>query len=85
MKTHLIKDTGEVLLVSKPEELKEMHAKYYEKNKEQIDINNKEWYEKNKNRLGEKHICSCGGKYTFSHKNRHEKSKKHIKWVEENK
>jgi len=26
MKTHLIKDTGEVLLVSKPEELKEMQT-----------------------------------------------------------
>lgn len=36
-------------------------------------------YDKLKNSL--KHTCCCGGIYSGSHKHRHEKSKKHIQYI----
>jgi len=47
-------------------EILEHKKKYYEANREQI---NEKRYEK--------FDCPCGGKYTKTHKSRHEKSKKH--------
>jgi hypothetical protein len=35
------------------------------------------WRETHKERLGEKHICQCGGKYTTEHKTSHFKTKLH--------
>ena len=45
----------------------------------------KEHYDKNKVRIclkqAEKINCDCGGKYTYGHKSRHLKSKKHLKFI----
>ena len=56
---------------------KDKIKEYYEVNKDKI----KEYYEVNKDkillRLNEKFDCICGGKYSYCHKQRHCKSKKH--------
>ncbi len=48
-----------------------------------------QYYKNNKNELNEqrnqKHNCCCGGKYTCANKSRHEKSKKHCQYVNNNK
>jgi hypothetical protein len=59
---------------------KEYHKEYYENNKEQHKKLLKNWYNKNKNKLSEKHYCECGGKYTFQHKLKHERTSKHKKY-----
>ena len=54
---------------------------YYENNKENILLVDKQYREKNKEKLKEKHLekfnCQCGGKYIYSNKSKHEKSLKH--------
>ena len=55
---------------------------YYLVNKDKI----KKYYEDNKENINArktlKYNCSCGGKYTYSHKTEHTKSKKHITYIE---
>ena len=61
--------------------------------KEEAEIYNKEkcknYYYKNKEELkakaNEKFNCPCGGKYTYSSKKKHSKTKKHLKYLEEQK
>jgi len=55
---------------------------HYEANKVQINEKAKQYYELNKIKLNENFECSCGGKYTFKNKSSHEKSQKHIKYLE---
>ena len=56
----------------KKEHVKETYKKYYEENKEKI------LEEKKK-----KYICLCGSETKISHKNRHEKTIKHLKYINE--
>ena len=42
----------------------------------------KDYYEANENKLKEKFECSCGGRYTYGKKAKHEKTTKHIKYLE---
>lgn len=64
------------------ERLSKYQAKYYHDNKERIVKQNTKYYQDNKERIAkrnnEKFTCSCGGKYTRSHKSQHMKSKKHL-------
>jgi len=62
-------------------ELKDKKKEYYKKNKEILTVKFKEYYEVNKDKLQEKINCECGGKYTFQHKSRHEKSNKHLNFI----
>ena len=66
---------------------------YYEKNKEYIIEQNKKYHEKHKeyqkqyieqNKLNEKHRCGCGGCFTTQNKSIHSKTKKHLKYIQEN-
>ena len=50
---------------------------YKEVNKEKIKEEMKKYRENNKEKIKEKITCNCGGNYTYSHKARHFKSKKH--------
>jgi len=63
------------------EKIKEYQKEYRENNQEKIE----EYYENNKEKIKEnrnkKHTCSCGGCYTFQHKSRHLKSKKHTNFL----
>ena len=43
----------------------------------------KQNHEANKEKEQSKHTCACGGKYTHNHKAQHEKTQKHMKYLEE--
>ena len=55
----------------------EYQKKWHIDNKDKI----KQYRIDNKDKLNQKINCECGGKYTSSHKSRHEKSKKHLLYV----
>ena len=67
------------------EDNKEKIIKYYEDNKEKIIAKTKKYYENNKVKVyqwkTQKFNCPCGGKYDNTHKSRHEKSKKHLNYI----
>jgi hypothetical protein len=63
-------------------ELLEYKKIYREKNKLKIQQYWKEYREKNKNELKEKYTCQCGSSIIKYKKNRHETSKKHLKYIE---
>ena len=56
---------------------KEYNKKYQQIHKEEIKKYKKEYQQKQK----EKYDCPCGGRFTKSNKARHEKSKKHQKYL----
>jgi hypothetical protein len=62
---------------------KEYHKEYCNDNKDIIARNKKEYRKLNLEKLTEKHECLCGGKYTCENKSQHFKSKKHIKYTEQ--
>ena len=66
------KDYSKQYYISKKEKIKKNVNEYTKKNKEKIEENEKE-----------KINCECGGKYTYSHKQRHLKTIKHIVWYME--
>ena len=57
--------------------------KYYEENSEKILSKCKEYRDENKEKRYEKFTCPCGGKYTHCSRARHFKTKKHLKYLEE--
>jgi len=65
-----------------PEQLKEWHKEWHNKNKEKIKEYQNDYRIKNREQIKEwknkKMICICGSKYTNVNKARHERSKKHI-------
>lgn len=74
--------------------IKEQQSQYYKKNSESIKERSAKYYRCNnesiKNRVAkyyrcnnEKHSCECGVSYVTKNKIRHERSNKHIKWVDE--
>ena len=67
------------------EKIAEKKKKYSENNKEHIKEQKKEYYENKKEKIKEKHRevidCECGLTYTYAHKSRHLKSKKHCEYI----
>lgn len=65
-------------------EYKSINGKEYrEKNKEKISERKRIYREANKERDHTKHNCECGGKYTHQSISIHNKTKMHIKYLEE--
>ena len=54
---------------------------YYKKNREKRLEYNEKYKQQNKDKLSEKNTCLCGGKYGYSDKARHLKSKKHQEYL----
>ena len=68
----------------KIEEKMKPYREVHKKEKAQYD---KMYKEKNKEKIKEKesiHNCECGGRYTYKHKARHDKTKKHLLFIENN-
>jgi len=70
---------------------------YYKRNKERIKLNNqiyklmnidkvirqnKLYKNENYEKLHEPYICACGSTYTYNHRARHFKTKKHLKFLQ---
>ena len=72
-----IKDKQKEWYEAHKNEIKYKTKQYREAHKENI----KQYYETNKEKLNEKIVCNCGGKYIFQNKARHNKTKKHIDFV----
>lgn len=68
------------------EEIIEQSKKYVEENKEKIKKNREEWYQKNKEKILEKNkqtfICQCGSEVRCAGKAEHNKSVKHINFIQ---
>ena len=68
------------------------NKEYNEENKEKIQKYRddrkeikKEYDKKYRENKKEKYVCDCGGKYILKHKTTHQKSNKHLKFLEDNK
>jgi hypothetical protein len=72
-----IKETNKEYYEVNKEKIKETKKKYYEAKKDKY----KELYKANKDKLCEKIDCDCGGKYTLGHKSKHEKTQRHIDFL----
>ena len=66
------------------DKIKENSNNYYVQNKDVIDKRHKDYYIRNRDNLNEKHKCECGGCITTQHKLTHFKTKKHLKYIQEN-
>ena len=66
--------------------IKDVKQKNYQKNKEQISKKHKSYYEEHKDEIFERIsnpcICCCGRTYTYGHKARHLKTKKHQQYLQ---
>ena len=63
----------------------ETAKKYYYNNKDMIAEKGKLYRQNNKTKRCIKIECSCGGRYTHFNKSIHSKTKKHMKYIEEQK
>ena len=67
-------------------ELEKREGEYIRNNKcvnKYIPCRSKKQYrEDNKDNIKQKHNCSCGGKYTYSHKAKHFRTKKHTTFMD---
>ena len=57
------------------------NTKYYEQNKEEEKKRKLNRYHENKEKLNEKFTCECGGRYTKQHLALHNKTQKHLKFM----
>ena len=91
-KKEFLKEQKKIYKEKNKEKIKQKQKEYDEKRKEQRKIYNKEYYQKNKDKIKEydakrihkKFICVCGSEIQERKKNRHEKSKKHINFINNN-
>ena len=86
-KKHKMKTDPEVIeqqrLLQKEiqERNKEYKHKWYLENKEKATEKGKIYREENKEKLNEKFTCECGGRYTKQHLALHNKTQKHLKFM----
>ena len=67
------------------EKLEIQKKEWYNANKERVSQKGKEWYEANKvevlEKLNKKYSCECGGCYTHCNKKTHDRTQKHLKYI----
>jgi adenylate kinase family enzyme len=63
------------------ENIHEYRQKWRVNNKEKLKEQDKQYYQDNKEKRTEKFTCSCGGKYIYMCKARHERTKKHLNYL----
>ena len=72
-------------LIKNWKELKKLKKKTEPKKKYDSKIYNRKFYIINKEKVSEKHICPlCKGRYTYFNKSTHDKTQKHLKWLDFN-
>ena len=64
--------------------IRERNKNNYEKNKDKLLEYKKDNYKKRKDYLLEKHKCGCGGCFSTANRSAHFKTKKHLKYIQEN-
>ena len=68
--------------VANSEKLKELHREYYATNCDKLKEKHKEYYIKNSVKLLERTECSCGSIVVKCSLKRHQKSKKHLTFIQ---
>ena len=63
------------------EQIKEHAKQYYTEHAEKMKQYKKQYSTENADKITQKYKCDCGGKYLYSDKSRHFKSKKHINYL----
>ena len=63
------------------EKIKQQQKEWLESNQDKMKEYAKEYRETNKNKINKDYECECGGKYTYSHKSKHLKTKKHLNHI----
>ena len=71
--------------IDNKDKIAETKKEYYNNNKDEIAEKGKVYRQNNKTKRCIKIECSCGGRYTYNNKTQHSKTKKHIKYEEEQK
>jgi hypothetical protein len=66
------------------DKIQEYKKTYHEINKDRIKEYKKDYYVDKKDYFQEKHQCLCGGCFTTANKSVHFKTKKHLKYIQEN-
>jgi hypothetical protein len=68
------------------DKIAETKIAYYDENKKEMLMKDKKYYEDNKEKISErkkiKNGCGCGSNYNLSTKARHERTKKHMEYIE---
>jgi hypothetical protein len=70
--------------IENADKIKEQKKEYRIENADKIKEQKKEYRIENANKLKEKCNCECGGKYTTIHLSTHQKTKKHIDFINKN-
>lgn len=78
------KSQGKKYYENNKEKILIYHQQYYKDNKEKIQEYKKSYKENNIEKFKQKCNCKCGGKYSYSHKSTHLKTKKHQNYVNNN-
>ena len=73
--------TNEEYRIDNKDKLNEKNKNYRANNKDKIIEKGKIYRSNNKEKLNEKFECDCSGKYTWNHKARHIKTKKHQSFI----
>jgi hypothetical protein len=76
-----IQQRGKEYYEKNKEVIQEKNKAYYEANKEVRSAKDRAYREKNRAKLTESHACDCGGKYTLNHRDIHNASKRHVKFM----
>lgn len=83
-----IKNRVKIYNENNKEKRQEKSKKYYEKNKSKIIDYQKKYEQENKNKINErikkKIKCECGCEITYSNMPKHKKTKKHLKFIQDN-
>lgn len=64
------------------EEIQQYKQQYREEHKEEISSQGKQYYELNKEKIRTKYTCECGSVLQICKKARHERSKKHLTFLQ---
>ena len=76
-----IKERGSKWREENADKRTEYDKKRYENNKEKINEMDKKYKENHKEKLLQKYNCECGGKYIYSNKSTHFKTKLHQNYI----
>lgn len=88
----IIREKHKIYRDNNKDKIKEQRKIYIDNNKDKVKEQSKKWSDNNKDKVKlynsniNKHIkcvCECGGKYTNKHKSTHEKTQKHIKFIQD--
>ena len=75
----------EIIILEHRDERNKYNKQYYLEHREELNEKHKQYNLDNAEKINEKkrvkYNCECGGKYTYSVKARHLKSKKHLNYV----